>query len=284
MTTTISNSMLSVEIKHAGAELCSIIKRQNNREYMWQADPEFWGKHSPILFPIVGTLKNNTYSYNETEYTLSRHGFARDLTFELTNKNDDSATFSLLSNETTLKVYPFAFELQIKYSLDNASLKIEYTVINNSDTNLPFSIGAHPAFSLPLDFESYALEFEKEEKLTYHLLADNLLSNVTEVLESTDKKVALKYSLFERDALIFKTLKSNSITISEDDKPLLAVHYDNFPNMGIWTMQKAPFLCIEPWYGYSDTNETTGKIVDKEGIQTIVADDTFATAYSIEIL
>ena len=284
MTTTISNAILTAEIKHAGAELCSLIKRATSREYMWQADPKFWAKHSPILFPIVGTLKDNSYTYNDAKYVLSRHGFARDLTFDLIDKKEDSATFSLHSNETTLEVYPFAFELQVKYSLESTSLKVEYIVINNGEHILPFSIGAHPAFSLPLAFDRYGLEFEKEEKLSYHLLENNLLTTVTEDLVAIDRKVALHYTLFERDALIFKTLQSNSITIIEETTPLLAVHYKKFPNMGIWTMQNAPFLCIEPWYGYSDTMESSGKLVEKEAVVVIASGTKFETAYSIEIL
>jgi hypothetical protein len=140
LTTIIKNSDLTAEIKHFGAELFSL-KDNANKEYMWEGNPDFWGKHSPVLFPIVGTLKNNTYQYNNKEYHLSRHGFARDMEFQLAGKTENSATFSIHSNEETLKVYSFEFELQIIYTLENCSLIIEYKVINKTNSEMLFSIG-----------------------------------------------------------------------------------------------------------------------------------------------
>ena len=283
MTTTIKNGNLSAEIKHFGAELISL-KTNQNKEYIWEGNPEFWGKHSPILFPIVGTLKDNSFYYNGMEYHLSRHGFARDMEFELIDVTQNSATFSIQSFEETLKVYPFEFELQLIYTLEENNLSITYKVINNGKSTMPFSIGAHPAFALPNHFENYAIAFEKEESLEYYLLENDLISNQTKKLEVQNKQIPLNYELFENDALIFKTLQSNSITIIEETTPLLAVHYKKFPNMGIWTMQNAPFLCIEPWYGYSDTMESSGKLVEKEAVVVIASGTKFETAYSIEIL
>ena len=146
MTTTIKNGNLSAEIKHFGAELISL-KTNQNKEYIWEGNPEFWGKHSPILFPIVGTLKDNSFYYNGMEYHLSRHGFARDMEFELIDVTQNSATFSIQSSEETLKVYPFEFELQLIYTLEENNLSIAYKVINKGKSTMPFSIGAHPAFS-----------------------------------------------------------------------------------------------------------------------------------------
>lgn len=283
MKTIIKNTFLTATINSFGAELCSL-KDNNNEEYIWEGNPNFWAKHSPILFPIVGTLKNNYYQYNETEYHLSRHGFARDMEFELIDKNENSATFSIKSSEETLKVYPFKFELQITYSLDKATLSIEYKVINKGELKMPFSIGAHPAFALQGDFENYAIEFEKEESLKYYLLENDLISNKTKTLELQNKQVTLNYPLFENDALIFKTLESNSLTILKNSKPKLRVHFNDFPNLGIWTKMNAPFLCIEPWFGYSDTNESSGNIFEKEGIQILNSGGNFNVKLNIEIL
>ena len=148
---------------------------------------------------------------------------------------------------------------------------------------MPFSIGAHPAFALPNKFENYSLEFEKQESLNYYLLENNLISNKTESLSLKDKKIPLNYELFQNDALIFKTLKSKSLTILENNKPLLKVNFENFPSLGIWTKIDAPFLCIEPWFGYSDTTESSGNLFEKEGIQVLEADETFKSKFSIEI-
>lgn len=283
MTTIIKNSILTAEIKHFGAELISL-KTNLNKEYIWEGNPDFWGKHSPILFPIVGTLKNNSFHHNGMEYHLSRHGFARDMEFELIDATENSAVFSIQSSEETVKVYPFEFELQIIYTLDENNLSIAYKVINNGKSQMPFSIGAHPAFALPNQFENYAIAFEKEEPLEYYLLENDLISNKTKKLKVHDKKIPLTYELFKNDALIFKTLQSNALTILENENPILKVNFEDFPSLGIWTKMNAPFLCIEPWFGYSDTNENSGNLLEKEGIQILESKETFHSKFSIEIL
>jgi galactose mutarotase-like enzyme len=279
---TISNSILTAQIKSLGAELCSL-KNNENKEYIWEGNPDFWGKHSPILFPIVGTLKNNSYQYNETEYHLSRHGFARDMDFELVDKKENSVTFSLQSSEETLKIYPFIFELQITYTLNENSLSIQYKVINNGRSKMPFSIGAHPAFALEGNFENYAIQFEKKESLEYYLLENDLISNKTKTLEVQNDRIPLTYELFKNDALIFKILESKSLTILKNKNPFLKVNFEGFPSLGIWTKVNAPFVCIEPWCGYSDTVNSSGNLFEKEGIQILNASETFNSKFSIEI-
>lgn len=284
MTTTISNAYLTAKINHKGAELFSLQANDTQKEYIWEGNPEFWGKHSPVLFPIVGTLKNNSYKVNNSEYQLSRHGFARDMTFELIDKTENSVIFSIQSSAETLKVYPFKFELQIIYVLEGKKLNITYKVTNKNQSQLPFSIGAHPAFALEGNFDEYELEFEKDEALVYHLLENDLISTATKTIEKQDNLVLLNYPLFENDALIFKSLKSKKLTISKNQIPFLRVDFQGFPHLGIWTKKDAPFLCIEPWYGYSDTNESTGNLFEKEGIQIIEANEIFNSKFTIEII
>ena len=283
MTTTISNSNLTARIKHLGAELFSL-KNNQNKEYIWEGNPTFWGKHSPILFPIVGSLKNNTYLHNGKPFQLNRHGFAREMEFQLIEKTKESATFSLLSTIETKKVYPFDFELQICYSLKENKLNIDYKVINKDDLIMPFAIGAHPAFALAGNFEDYSLEFQQDEILRYHLLEKGLISNSTNELQLDNRLLGLNYKLFENDALVFKTLKSKSITILKNANPILKVNFSDFPNLGIWTVVNAPFLCIEPWFGYSDTLNEYDDFSKKEGIQLLEKKETFESNYSIEIL
>lgn len=283
MNTIISNSILKASINHARAELFSL-KNNQEKEYIWEGNPSFWAKHSPVLFPIVGTLKNNTYTIDQKEYQLSRHGFARDMEFELIEKTENSAVFSLESNAETLKKYPFEFELQLIYSLEKTSLNIEYIVINKSDRKMPFSIGAHPAIALPENFENYSFKFEKEEVLKFNLLENDLISNKTEVLKTSENLVRLNYKLFENDALVFKTLESNSLTILENEKPYIEVDFEDFPSLGIWTKDQAPFVCIEPWFGYSDTANNSGDLYQKEGIVLLDADQIFHSKFSIKIL
>lgn len=279
----LSNDVISAQINTLGAELCSL-KNTENKDFIWEGDPAYWGKHSPVLFPIVGTLKNNTYTHNNEEYILTRHGFARDMEFELVDQTANTATFSIQSNSTTLASYPFQFELQIQYTLFHSTLEIAYKVINKDTTEIPFSIGAHPAFALPGNFENYSLEFEKVEPLEYTLLENDLVSTQTETIATNSNFVPLTHKLFERDALIFKKLESKSLTIVEKEIPRLKVHFEDFPNLGIWTKVGAPFLCIEPWFGYSDTTETNGNLFEKEGIIVLKSTDTFQTKFCIEIL
>jgi len=283
LNTIISNSILKASIKHAGAELFSL-KNNQNKEFIWEGNPAFWGKHSPILFPIVGTLKNNKYTINEKEYELPRHGFARDMEFDLISSTENSAVFSLQSTPETLKKYPFEFELQLIYTLHEATLDIEYKVINKGNTKLPFSIGAHPALALPDSFENYSIQFEKEEQLKYYLLENDLISNQTKILETKNNFVPLTYQLFENDALIFKTLDSNSLTIFENSKPYIKVDFEDFPSLGIWTKEQAPFICIEPWLGYSDTAKNSGDLFEKEGVLILDANQSFYSKFSIQIL
>lgn len=283
MNTTIRNSHLTAVINSKGAELISL-KTINNKEYIWEGNPAFWGKHSPVLFPIVGTLKNNAYFYNGNEYHLSRHGFARDMEFELIEKSENNAVFSLTSSNESLKVYPFDFEFQIIYTLDKNKLIIAYSIINNSSDTMPFSVGAHPAFALPKSFNSYSLAFEHEEDLISYALENDLLSDTVSAIKMTDSTIPLSYSLFEKDALIFKELRSKKITILENETSLLQVQFNDFPNLGIWTKENAPFLCIEPWLGYSDTIHSTGNILEKEAIQLLESKKSFECNFSIEIL
>lgn len=283
MKTTLKNKQLTAQINHLGAELISL-KNNNEIEYIWEGNPDFWGKHSPVLFPIVGTLNNNSFKYEDKIYSLSRHGFAREMEFQLIAKTETSAIFSIQTNEDTLKKYPFEFEFQIIYTLEENKLDIAYKVINKSEVKLPFSVGAHPAFALSGNFGNYSLQFEKEEPLDYHLLENNLITSKKAILETHQNLVNLNYPLFENDALIFKSLQSNSLTILENQKPLLKVLFEDFPHLGIWTMQNAPFLCIEPWFGYSDTTESNGDLFEKEGIQILNPKETFESKFTIEIL
>lgn len=283
MKTTLKNANLTAVIKHLGAELISL-KSNTNKEYIWEGNPVFWGKHSPVLFPIVGTLKNNTFHHNETDYHLSRHGFAREMDFKLVKATDTSATFAIQSDEKTLKMYPFEFELYLIYTLDEMSISIAYQVNNSGLSKMPFSIGAHPAFAIPNNFENYAITFDKEEPLEYSLLENDLISNKTKKLEVQNKQIPLNYELFKNDALIFKTLKSKTLTITENKNPVLRVHFEDFPNLGIWTKKNAPFICIEPWFGYSDSNTSSGNLFEKEGIQVLASKESFRSKFNIEIL
>ena len=284
MSVTISNFFLSAQINIKGAELFSLKSLKTNQEYIWEGDPKHWGKHSPVLFPIVETLKDNSYFYKDQEYNLSRHGFARDSVFEVIQSSENQVVFSLKASEATKKVYPFEFELHLTYTLLDTKLELKYTIINKDSVAMPFSIGAHPAFALPKNFESYVLEFEAQETLTCFALENDLVSDSKFEIKLEDKKLPLQYATFENDALIIKALQSKEITILDRNKPSLKVTFNDFNNLGIWTKVGAPFICIEPWLGYSDTIHSNGNLLEKDGIQIVNENTKFECQFSIEIL
>ena len=280
----LENKNFSISINTKGAELNSFKNQILNKEYIWEGNPEFWGKHSPILFPIVGGLKNDSYYYNDKKYNLSRHGFARDFEFDIIEKTDLSVTFSLKENDETLQKYPFHFELQIKYVLTENKLVIIYHIKNDSKAEMPFNIGAHPAFALPKNFTNYSLEFEKQEELITHELENNLFSGTTRTIALDKANLPLNYSLFEKDALVFKTLESKSVKILDNGNPFLKVNYEDFSSLGIWTVKNAPFICLEPWIGFADEVSSNGNLFDKKNIQILEENSSFEASFSIEIL
>ncbi len=281
MNPTIENIFLKATFNLKGAELISL--KSEDREYIWEGNSKFWGKHSPILFPIVGTLKNNVYKYEDKEYSLSRHGFARDLNFTVIAKEASKITFSLKSTNETYLLYPFHFELQISYILEDKKLTVEFVVFNSNNFTMPFSIGGHPALSLPNNFKDYQLSFEDNNELIYFKLKTDLLSNTIKKIELKNNLLDLNYELFDEDALVFKTISSKKIKLIENKKPLLLFSFASFPNFGIWTKSEAPFICLEPWLGYSDTENSSGDIENKEGIYNLPKNETKKLYYSIEI-
>ena len=277
----IKNQFLEASFDSLGAELISLISK--GREYIWEGNPEFWNKQSPILFPTIGSLKNDTYFFEGEEYHLPRHGFAREKEFDVIEQKDDKIIFSLKSDEETLKVYPFIFELQIQYRLVENQLEVQYKVKNNSEDEMFFSIGGHPGFALSENFEDYSLVFETNDELKYSLLENHLLADETQILETVNNNLALNYSLFEKDALVFKNHQIQSVTIQENGKDFVKVSFKNFSDLGIWTKINAPFICIEPWFGHADLIKTNQKLQEKEGILSLKPNVEFKSVYFIEL-
>ena len=282
------NEQLHIIIAEKGAELRQITRTDLRQDYLWNADPAFWAKTSPVLFPIVGTLKNNTYTFEGNNYTLGRHGFARDMVFSVASHADDQIIFELNSNEETLKVYPFQFRFSVIYTIKGAKLTVTYKVENKGNSTMYFSVGAHPAFKVPLEesltYEDYYLSFNKEENTPLYLLSDKGLIETTPVpfLEHT-KQLPLKKSLFYKDALVFKSLASNAITLKSDKDPHgLTLQYDGFPFMGIWAAIDADFVCIEPWCGIADGVGATGELTEKEGMNALPANQTFERNWTVD--
>lgn len=288
METTISNGPVTAVIRHKGAELSSLFHADTKLEYIWQADPAYWAKSSPVLFPIVGQLKENTYTYRETEYTLPRHGFAREMEFALEKSGPDYATFLLTSDSNTRKQYPFDFGLRIHYSISAAgTLEVKYVVTNAGSEPMYFSLGAHPAFRVPLrdddDYTDYYLQFDRVENADrWKISPQGLIENEHEpLLENTDK-LLLRKDLFYEDALVFKDLVSNEISIrSNNHSHGLTFSYHGFPYFGIWAFRDADFVCLEPWCGIADHVGHDQRLERKEGIHVLKPNEPWSRAWSV---
>lgn len=281
MQTTIKNQDIIAVVNHKGAELTSLIKGDKN--IIWKVDTQFWNKTSPVLFPIVGALKEGKYVFNGKEYKLPRHGFARDYIFELVGQDETSAVFSLKSNEETLKVYPFSFEFLISYSLNKNVLTLSYTFKNLGVEKMYYSVGAHPAFAINGKIEDYSLQFDKQDSLTTYKLTQDLFSGETKKIPLKEKYLPLNYKLFEEDAIVLKNNTTSSLLLLKNNIPEIKVSFSDFPYLGIWSKQEAPFLCIEPWQGIADNSNTNGLLQQKEGIQELEAQSEKSAKWSIEV-
>lgn len=280
----LENEKLFINIKSKGAELSSMIKKSSDAEMIWNADPNYWWRHSPLLFPIVGRLKNNEYQYGDSKYEMKQHGFARDLEFEVISQTSTEITFLLNSNDLTRKVYPFEFSLFIHYNLRNTSLEISYEVCNRGEENMYFSIGGHPAFNIDLPVEEYSIEFDSAEKKPMRThLESGLLGRREPILLKNDQILNLNEDQFEIDAIIFEDLASTKLTLIKGEIPLLAMSFDGFPYFGVWRKQNAPFLCLEPWYGIADEKDATGLLIDKKGIAKLMPDERKKLSFKIEV-
>ncbi|MEC5143689.1 aldose 1-epimerase family protein [Chitinophaga sp. 212800010-3] len=285
----ISNEKLSVQLNPQGAELQSIIRKDSGLEYLWNGDPAFWAKRSPVLFPIVGGLKDNTYQYNGQQYTLGRHGFAREQLFTVTEQGSEHVRFLMSDNDATRKVYPFRFEFSILYLLQDDQLQVTYQVLNLDEKQLLFSVGAHPAFKLPLipdtTYEDYYLYFNKEENAgIWPLSAGGQIETAPIPFLDHTHELPLKKSLFYNDALVFKSLESTAISIKSKRTPhSLTLEFEGFPYMGIWAAKDANFVCIEPWCGIADSVNASGLLEDKEGINRLAPNQTFERTWTATI-
>ena len=285
----ITNDIISVQVTPKGAELQSIYNKQHELEYMWSGDPSYWAKKSPVLFPVVGTLKNNTYNYEGKSYKLNRHGFARDNDFDLVEETVSSLKFSLKSNEAIKKLFPFDFIFNLNYSLQENILHITFSVENTGLENMLFSVGAHPAFAVPIDkgtqYEDYYLQFSQNEQAGVWPLSEEGLTEITPTpLLNNENRLPLKKELFYKDALVFKHLKSNSISIRSDKTPHgLQVEFSGFPYLGIWAAKDADFVCVEPWCGIADSVNASGNLEEKEGINILEPKRMFEVSYSIKV-
>ncbi|GAA4446635.1 aldose 1-epimerase family protein [Nibrella saemangeumensis] len=287
--TTLENDYLRIDIQWKGAELASIYDKTTETEHLWQANPDVWPWHGPNLFPVVGGCLNNQIVVDGNRYPMERHGFARHSTFDLTDSSETVARFSLRANESTLAAYPYQFNYEIWYELEDRLLKVAYRVTNEDDQPIYFSVGAHPAFNVPFypdeTYEDYYLEFELDEPLERHLLSkEGFFTGETQAVHIHNRRLPLTQDLFAQDALVFKNLSSRQVTIrSINHDQIVSVSFLPFNYLGIWAKPGAPFVCIEPWLGCADTEGRLVDIREKEAIQRVDPGQLFEAAFIVGI-
>ena len=287
---TIKNKFLQVSVKETGAELCSIKSVNSGKEYVWQANPEVWSSHAPNLFPVIGCLKDGGFLYQEQEYKCPKHGFVRNnKNVKLVERTENSLTFRLLYSEDSLKIYPFKFEFNIKYSLEENKLNVEHMIVNKGDNTMLFSLGGHPGFNCPINanesYSDYFLEFQEAETAeTWRVQENGLIGKETVPVFDEPKIINLHPHLFDEDALIFKNLNSKKVSLkSRKSKQVLSMIFNDFPYLGIWAKPKADYVCIEPWIGIADSVDTDRNFETKEGLVLLGSKQSTTAIYTILI-
>lgn len=285
----VKNDKISIQIAEHGAELKSLQDRRS-REYLWCGDAKFWGRTSPVLFPIVGSLKDKKYTYQGKTYEMGQHGFARDNDFTLVTKTEDSIEFIFRSNEETLQKYPFPFALTIGYKLDDNRVIVSWKVENTGENTMYFSIGAHPAFYCPLHGEAnkngYGMDFGTEKDVVYRRInADGLALPQTQVLETENGIVTFEDGFFDDGVYIVEGKQSTKAALLDPDKnPYITLEFDT-PLWGTWSPEgkNAPFVCIEPWYGRCDKADFDGTLEEREYGNVLEAGKCFEASYTITV-
>ena len=276
---TLKNEFLEIKINEHGAELSGIHGVKSGKEYLWHGDKNYWGRRSPVLFPVVGKYKNLTSIYDGKEYSLPQHGFARDCDFTLTEKTENSVSFELNESEDTLAKYPFCFRLVCSFLLTENKIKVKWDVTNTDSKKIYFSIGAHPAFNCKKGETVLSMN---GENLEYSILNEDGLYIADKY--PVDSAFVLTDSIFDRDALIIENSGVTSVSLKENGQTTVTVNF-TAPLFGIWspTRKNAPFVCIEPWYGRADGADFDCDITKREWGNSLKPNETFHKEYEIVI-
>ena len=282
--------MLKIQTKKSGAELTSI--QYNGKEILFQGAQVldnngniYWKRQAPILFPIVGQLKNSQTQIEDKTYEMSQHGFARDMDFEEISKTENKHHYMLKYNEGTLKKYPYKFELHVIYEIIGDTLTVTYKVKNIDDKIIYFGLGGHPAFNCDYSNGEYEIVFsENEDKIVFLKLKNGLIDTEKAQNILQDNKIYLKEDTFDNDAVIMKNLKSNKVILQnhETNQKILEFDFTGFPYLALWSKKGAPFVCIEPWQNTADKIDSVQIYKDKENIIELPKDKKFECKYSIK--
>jgi len=286
----ITNEYLSICISDIGAELKSIKKINDDVEYLWQMNKEIWERQAPLLFPVIGRLKDEEYEYDNKTYKMGIHGFAYVSLFKVFSIQKDKITFLLKENKDTLKVFPFKFELYITYLLKDNSIIKKHKIINKNNNKMYFEIGGHEGYNLALfsgeKMEDYYIEFENSNKITSYVLGENMMVNKEKKeIQLKNQKLYLFPEVFKDDALIIDEFKSHKIAIKNDkNNRSVTVNFDDFKYLGIWTKYMVSnYVCIEPWSSLPDANFLDKKLINKQDIIELEKNSEKVLKYTITI-
>jgi galactose mutarotase-like enzyme len=284
----ISSDHLVAEIDPLGAQLSSL-KTHAALDLLWNGDPKVWAGRAPLLFPIVGVLVGGAYRLGTKTYRLPRHGFARGKLFSMESKDSSAASFRLVADESSLQVYPFQFELDVRYELKGATLSVTTWIRNPGGAAMPASFGYHPGFRWPLPFgqarSSHFVEFESDEPAPARRIdSAGLLTPERHPTPIIQRRLAIADSLFQDDVLIFDQIKSRSVLYGSNDGPRIKIGFPDAPYLGVWTKPGAPFICIEPWHGVTDPEGFSGDFKDKPGVFVLKAGGSLCTRMDITLM
>ncbi len=280
---TIENERFRISARTVGAELCAFTEKTADGEYehLWEGNPDIWAGQSPLLFPIVGRLKGDTYTLDEKTYEMAKHGFAKRMEFALESRNATSMTFLLTDQPETHLGFPYNFALRVVYRFVENGFQMEFRVYNPGDKTMYFSIGAHPAFRIALGDQ---VVMDRCETLSaYKLNEDFLLAKEMQPIFCDSRALVITEHLFDNDALIFDGMKSRGASVVRADGHNVHVDFGGAPTLGIWAKPAAPYVCIEPWYGIDDAWDAGRDIKKKHRILALGAGETFVFPVTVTV-
>lgn len=288
MIVTLKNQFLTVEIEDVGAQLASITAKDGT-QYLWQGDPDIWPRRAPLLFPILGRLKDSQYTLGEEVYTIPTHGFCREALFAVEQHSDTSVSFHLTDTEQTRAVYPFAFALTVTYTLEENRLIKAHKVENRSQQTMYYELGGHDGFRAPLAAEEkmrdYAVRIPGLEAIQPYAMNEELMlipKNV--IIPLHDGRINLKPSVYGQDTIILDQFpQSKAVLVDGQDRPRVTLEFGDFPYLGIWTMNKdfdTNYVCIEPWTTLPDGTFVGRGLKDKAGIRTLESGQSETLTYT----
>lgn len=278
----LQNADTQILVDEQGAELHRLLV--DGKERLWTADPTWWNRHSPVLFPLVGKSRENEIEVDGRVYPMNQHGFARDMAFrfDASKSSASSLHFTLFDSGETLQRYPFPFELHLTYTLLKRGVHVRYAVNNPGNRPLPFALGAHPGFLTPTDtFDSLNIQFSEAEKFERHLLDNGLFNGEIQEL-GTGTTLNIYSERFDLDAMVFKNLKSRKLRLQGKDLSI-EMQFGGFDDFGIWTKKECrEFICLEPWYGYADSTQGPTSLEQRSGVHLLEPGKSFEAFWQVE--